>query len=276
MDDYIKLRTGLSLPQLGFSTFGADDQMAEPLVLQALKLGYRYVATAQTNGNLVGVGRGLFLSGLPREEIVVSSIIHPRSHHYDQIIRSFNQLMNQLGLETLDVLLLPRRSPVTLAQSFDHYYYTQAWKAFEDLYRRGRVGAIGVVDFSLPELEALMANAVIAPHVLHTRIHVGYIPEQVLSFCQDQQIGLVADAPIAHGLLLENPFLEAIAAHYEVSTVQLCLRYLVQKGIVALPRTSNPCHLFTNKTLQFDISHSDMALLEEFNLFIEKDNRLQL
>ena len=139
-----------------------------------------------------------------------------------------------------------------------------AWKALEDAYKAGKLKAIGVSNFLIEDIESLLETATIKPMVNQILLHISNTPMELVEYCQKNNIVVEAYSPIAHGEILNQPKIAAIAKKYGVSVPQLCIRYTIQLGAVSLPKTGNPEHMKSNAELDFEISAEDMDLLKNF------------
>ena len=172
-----------------------------------------------------------------------------------------------MGLDYLDMMIIHSPQPwVEVNQSENRYKEgnRQAWKALEDAYNEGKLKAIGVSNFNIEDLENIMVTAKIKPMVNQVLCHISNTPEEIIEFCQKSNIVVEAYSPIAHGEILNQPEIKAIADKYNVSVPQLCIRYTLQLGAVSLPKTANPEHMKTNAEVNFEISAEDMQTLKNF------------
>ena len=136
-----------------------------------------------------------------------------------------------------------------------------AWRALEEAHQVGKIRAIGVSNFLEPDLENILDHGTVAPHVNQILVHAGNTPSDLIAYCEEKSILVQAYSPIAHGEILNNPTVQAIAAKYAVSVPQLCIRYTLQLGTVSLPKTTNPDHMRTNAEVDFEITTEDMETL---------------
>ena len=139
-----------------------------------------------------------------------------------------------------------------------------AWKALEDAYKEGKLRAIGVSNFQISDLKNLMETCEIKPMVNQILCHISNTPLELIKFCQENDIVIEAYSPIAHGEILHQPEIKAIADKYGVSVPQLCIRYVLQLGAIALPKTANPSHMENNSKVDFEITAEDMEILKQF------------
>ena len=172
-----------------------------------------------------------------------------------------------MGLDYLDMMIIHSPQPwVEVNQSENRYVEGNraAWKALEDAYKAGKLKAIGVSNFQIGDLESLMETAEIKPMVNQVLCHISNTPVELIDYCQKHGIIVEAYSPIARGVILNQPEIKAMADKYGVSVPQLCIRFTLQLGAIALPKTANPAHMKTNAEVDFEISAEDMEVLKHF------------
>lgn len=261
------LSNGIEIPALGLGTWFIDDDKADKAVISAVKIGYRHIDTAQAYGNERGVGAGIKACGIPREELFVTSKVAAEAKTYDAAAKSIDETLDKMGLPYIDLMLI--HSPQPWAEWRDDKRYfeenVQVWKALEDAYTAGKVKAIGVSNFLIDDLENLLSHCKIRPMVNQLLIHIGNTPAELIAYCKEQNIVVEAYSPIAHGKALKNETIVAMAQKYGVSVPQLCVKYVLNLGTVALPKTANAEHMQNNANLDFEISNEDMEILKSLN-----------
>lgn len=265
----LTLNNGAKIPQLGLGTWFIDDDKVADAVKAAVKAGYRHIDTAQAYGNERGVGEGIRTCGIPREELFVVSKVAAEHKTYEEAKAGIDETLKKMGLDYLDMMIIHSPQPwVEVNQSENRYKEgnRQAWKALEDAYNEGKLKAIGVSNFNIEDLENIMVTAKIKPMVNQVLCHISNTPEEIIEFCQKSNIVVEAYSPIAHGEILNQPEIKAIADKYNVSVPQLCIRYTLQLGAVSLPKTANPEHMKTNAEVNFEISAEDMQTLKNFKM----------
>ena len=261
------LANGVQIPKLGLGTWFIDDDKAAEAVRTAVKLGYRLIDTAQAYGNERGVGEGIRTCGIPREELFVVSKVAAEHKTYEQAKQGIDETLAKMGLDYLDMMIIHSPQPwVKVNQCEDRYVEGNraAWRALEDAYKEGKLRAIGVSNFQIGDLESLMETAEIKPMVNQILLHISNTPLELVEYCQKNGIVVEAYSPIAHGVILHQPEIAAMAQKYGVSVPQLCIRYTLQLGAVSLPKTADPAHMATNAQVDFNISAEDMETLKHF------------
>ncbi len=260
--DTLTLSNEVTIPQLGLGTWFIEDDTAAQAVRDAIEIGYRNIDTAQAYGNERGVGEGVRTSGVPREDLFVSTKLAAEIKDYDTAVAAIDESLNTMGLDYLDLMLIHAPQPWDDFRGGDYGEGNrQAWKALEEAYQSGRLRAIGVSNFLEGDLAAITENATVTPHVNQVLAHIGNTPADLIAHCQSKGILVEAYSPIAHGKMLENRDVAAVAEKYGVSVPQLCIRYTLQLGTVSLPKTANPDHMRTNADVDFVISDDDMSTL---------------
>ena len=263
----LTLNNGNKIPALGLGTWFIDDDKAEQAVISAVKIGYRHIDTAQAYGNERGVGAGIRACGVSRESLFVTSKVAAEAKTYDAAARSIDESLKKMGLTYIDLMLIHSPQPWAEWRSNKRYFEenVQVWKALEDAYQAGKIKAIGVSNFLIDDLENLISHCEIKPMVNQLLIHIGNTPTALISFCKEQGIVVEAYSPIAHGEALKHETIVAMARKYNISVPQLCMKYVLNLGTVALPKTANPKHMQENADLDFTISKEDMAFLKSID-----------
>lgn len=263
----LTLSNGVRIPQLGLGTWFIDDDKAAEAVKAAAKLGYRHFDTAQAYGNERGVGEGVRTCGIPREELFVVSKAAAEHKTYQQAKNGIDETLRKMGLDYLDMMIIHSPQPWNKVNQCEDRYVEgnrAAWRALEESYQEGKLRAIGVSNFQIGDLNSLMEACAVKPMVNQILLHISNTPLELVEFCQNNGIAVEAYSPIAHGEILHQPEIQAMAEKYGVSVPQLCIRYTLQLGAVSLPKTANPAHMETNAQVEFAISAEDMETLKHF------------
>lgn len=257
--DNVTLNNGVKMPILGFGTLYLNGSEGERCVAEAISLGYRLIDTATIYSNEAAVGAGIKLSGIKREELFVTSKLWVDDSGYESTKRAFETSLNKLGLDYLDLYLIHRpRGDVK-----------GSWRAMEELYKAGKIRAIGVSNFEPKQLIDLMVDSNVKPAVNQIETHAYFQQPQLYDALKQQGVQTEAWAPLAEGRngLFTNPTLTLIGAKYNKTAAQVSLRWLYQRGIVAIPRTSQKAHMIENLTIfDFTLSESDMSTISTLDL----------
>lgn len=262
LNETYTLSNDVTIPKLGLGTWFIDDDDAAQAVRDAVNTGYRNIDTAQAYGNERGVGEGVGSAGVPREELFVSTKLAAEIKDYDQAVAAIDESLSTMGLEYIDLMLIHSPQPWEDFRGGDYAEgNSEAWRALEDAHTSGKIRSIGVSNFLEEDLENILANGTVAPHVNQLLVHAGNTPSELLEYCAAKGILVEAYSPIAHGEILENQDIVTMAEKYGVTVPQLCIRYTLQLGTVSLPKTANPEHMRSNAEVEFEISDDDMDAL---------------
>ena len=267
LEETYTLSNGVKIPKLGLGTWFINDGDAAEAVRQAAEIGYRLVDTAQAYGNEAGVGEGVRTCGVAREEMFVTSKIAAEAKSYDSAAKAVNDILSKTGLDYLDLVIIHSPQPWKDWRKDKKRYFAEnveAWRALEDAYEAGKLRAIGVSNFLEDDLRNILGNCAVRPMVNQVLCHVSNTPAELIGFCQGEGVLVEGYAPVAHGRVLKNRKISSIAGKYGVTVAQLCIRYDIQLGLVALPKTNNPAHMAENAAVDFEISGEDMQTLKEF------------
>lgn len=266
LDETYTLSNGLEIPKLGLGTWFIDDEKAAQAVRDAVEIGYRNIDTAQAYGNEHGVGEGVRTSGVDRGELFVSTKLAAEIKDYDGAAAAIDGSLETLGLDYIDLMLIHSPQPWDDFRGGDYAEGNrQAWRALEEAHAAGKLRSIGVSNFLQDDLESLLETAAVVPHVNQLLVHAGNTPSDLLDYCEAKNILVEAYSPIAHGEILKNAEVKAMAERYGVSVPQLCIRYTLQLGTVSLPKTANPEHMRSNADVDLEISEDDMAALRDLH-----------
>lgn len=264
MMEKFTLSNGYEIPAIGYGTFRMPEgKETEDAVLEALKAGYRHIDGAAIYGNEKSVGRALKRSGIPREDIFLTSKLWNDDKGYENTIRAFQQTLEDLQTDYLDLYLI--HWPIAKA-SREHWEEANAesWRAMEELYRAGKIKAIGVSNFKTHHLKPLLEKAEIKPMVDQIEIHPGHLQEETVSFAKEQGMVVEAWAPFSNGQIFGIPELEEMASRHGKSVAQIVLRWLYQKGIVTLPKSVTPKRMEGNlQIFDFTLSDEEMKAIEQ-------------
>lgn len=261
LTDVFKLNNGVEIPCMGLGTWQSKDEIAKLSVLAALSHGYRLIDTAAAYGNERGVGAGIAQSGLAREEIFVTSKLRNADHGYQSTLEAFELSMEKLGLEYLDLYLIHWPNPVQYRFMWKEAMQ-ETWRAFEELYKSGKIRAIGISNFMPHHIEALMETAKIKPMVNQLKLCPGITQTEVVDYCKKNNIVVEAYSPFGTGKIFAAPVMKSLAEKYSTSVGQLCLRWCLQMGFVSLPKSANPMRIKTNTQIfDFEISKEDMDII---------------
>lgn len=264
MNEFFELSNGLKIPKVGLGTWLIDNDKVEDVVECALEAGYRHIDTAQAYGNEEGVGKAIRKSKIARQDLFVTSKIAAEAKTYQEAYDSINETLNKMGLDYLDLMIIHSPQPWQEFRNDKRYFKEnqEVWKALETAYQEGKVKAIGVSNFLKDDLENILTSCQIKPMVNQILTHISNTKTELIKYCKENNILVEAYSPIAHGAILKNENIIAMANKYNVSVARLCIRYIIQLGLVALPKASSKEHLIDNFKIDFEISKEDMAVLK--------------
>ena len=252
----VALRGGTSIPQLGFGVFQVPDGETAQAVSLALDAGYRSIDTAAVYGNEAGVGAGIAASGLPRDEVFVTSKLWIDSLSREAVRPAYEKSLELLGLDRLDLYLIHWPAP-GLGR------YVEAWEGLVALQEAGLVGEIGVSNFQPAHLDAIIAATGVAPAVNQVELHPAFAQRALRE--RHRELGIVTEAwsPLGQGTVLGDPVLGAIADAHGVTPAQVVLRWHLQAGTVAIPKSVTPERIAANlDVLGFELSAEQVAAID--------------
>jgi 2,5-diketo-D-gluconate reductase A len=253
----ITLDNGVEIPQLGLGVWQVEDSIVTDVVASAFETGYRHIDTAAIYGNETGVGRAIAASGLPRDDLFITTKLWNSEQGYDSTLKAFDASLDKLGLEYVDLYLIHW-------QSLQRDLYVDTWKAFEQLYADKRVRAIGVSNFHEPALRRIFEETTIRPAVNQIELHPALPQDELRAFNAENDIVTQAWSPLASGELLANPALATIGAQYGKSAAQVMIRWHLQLGNVVIPKTVTPSRIKENfEVFDFRLDNDDMAAIAD-------------
>lgn len=249
------LNNNVQIPQLGFGVFQVPPQDAERVVSTALETGYRSIDTAAAYQNEEGVGRAIASSGLPRDEIFVTTKLWNANHGYDQALRAFDASTQRLGLDIVDLYLI--HWPVPTADR-----YVETWKALEKLAADGRVRAIGVSNFTVEHLRRLFAETGTVPAVNQIELHPHFQQTELRAEHAAHGIATEAWSPLGQGAALSDATITGLAKRHDVTPAQVVLRWHLQLGNIVIPKSVTPARIRENfDVFTFDLSTEDLSAI---------------
>lgn len=262
MKDTYELRNGVRIPCIGFGTWQMpNDQSGVDMVKEALAVGYRHIDTASGYDNEASVGKGVVESGLPREQIFITSKLTNNDRGYDVTRAAFQKTLELLGTSYLDLYLIHWPNPLKYREDYKKWN-AESWRAMEDLYEEGKIKAIGVSNFRPHHFEALMESAKVMPLVNQIRLCPGDEHQATLDYCKEQGILLEAYSPLGSGQIFADKTLLKLASKYGKSVAQIAIRWSLQKAYLPLPKTMTYARLHENlDVFDFKLSQEDMDLI---------------
>jgi diketogulonate reductase-like aldo/keto reductase len=254
----ITLHNGVKMPQLGFGVFKVKNgNETVESVKKAVEVGYRAIDTAAIYENEEGVGQAIRECGVPREELFITSKVWNTEQGYDTTLKAFEDSLNRLGLEYLDLYLIhwPGKDK-----------YLETWRALEKLYKDGKVKSIGVSNFHIHHLENLLANSEVKPVVNQIELHPLLTQVEIRDYCAKHEIKIESWSPLGRGNLLEEPTINHIAKKHGKSSAQVLIRWHLQHDIVVIPKSITPSRIKENaQVFDFSLSLNEMNQIDALN-----------
>ncbi|MFJ4805883.1 aldo/keto reductase [Streptomyces murinus] len=251
----VTLGNGVEIPQLGFGVFQVPDDETTAAVTTALETGYRSIDTAAIYGNEKGVGRALAASGLPREDLFITTKVWNADQGYDATLRAFDTSLAALGLDHVDLYLIHWPAPA-------RDLYRDSWRALERLAGEGRIRAAGVSNFQPGHLRRLLEDATLTPAVNQIELHPGLQQAELRAFHAEHAIATEAWSPLAQGAVLGEPVIAGLAARYGRSPAQIVIRWHLQLGNIVIPKSVTPARIRENfDVFGFTLTDEEMRAL---------------
>ncbi len=256
----IKLNNEILIPQIGFGVFRIHDTQVEEAIESAFRAGYRAVDTAAAYGNEEGVGRAVAYSGIPREELFITSKLWNSDQGYDSTLKAFDDSLERLGMDYLDLYLIHWPKPQLRKTA-------ETWRALERLYEEGRVRAIGVSNFKPFHLDTLLQSANIVPAVNQIELHPMLTQLETRAYCHENDIAVESWSPLMHGgELLNNKTITGIANAHNKEPAQVVLRWHLQSGLIVIPKSVTPERIQSNINIfDFMLSEDEMDRINSLN-----------
>lgn len=259
----IQLNNGVLMPQFGLGVWQAKDGLeVESAVLAAIAAGYRLIDTAAVYGNEIGVGNAIRASGVPREELFITTKLWNADQGYDSTLKAFELSLDKLQLDYVDLYLIHWPVP-----ALD--LYTETWQAFEELYKQGRIKAIGVSNFQPSHLDKLLSMATVKPAVNQVELHPHFPQVELRDYAKQHGIAIESWSPIGGkgSSLLEEQLLVDLGQMYGKSPAQIVIRWHLQNGLIVIPKSVHQNRIEENiNVFDFELSKEDMVSIEALNI----------
>jgi diketogulonate reductase-like aldo/keto reductase len=264
LEETYTLSNGVEIPKLGLGTWFISDKDVVQAVKDAAKIGYRHIDTAQAYQNESGVGDGIGACGVKREEMFVTTKLAAEVKSYKKAVSSIDGSLKTMGLDYIDMMIIHSPQPWRKFGGEDRYLEgnREAWRALEEAYKAGKLRAIGLSNFEQADIDNILESCSVKPMVNQILAHISNTPQELIQYIQDSGMLVEAYSPIAHGELLKNREVAEIAEKYGATVPQLSIRYVLQLGLLPLPKTANPAHMKNNADVDFVISEEDMEFLK--------------
>lgn len=259
LQDTVTLNNGVKMPIMGLGVFKVEDgNVVTEAVKAAIQNGYRSIDTASFYDNEAGVGKGIKESGVPREDLFITTKVWNSDHGYENTLKAFDISLEKLGLEYLDLYLIhwPVRGK-----------YVETWKALEKLYHEGKVKAIGVSNFNIHHLEDILREGEVKPVINQVEYHPHLTQVELQEFCEREGIQLEAWSPLKKGELLGDPVIQRLAEKHQKTPAQIILRWDIQNNVLTIPKSIKEHRIIENADIfDFSLEEEDMQEINGLNI----------
>src|SRR5690625_4291931 len=250
----IKFANDVSIPQLGLGVYKVSPEEVYDTVRSALELGYRHIDTASFYGNEEGVGQAIKDSGIPRDDIFITTKVWNNEQGYDNTLLAYERSLSKLKIDAADLYLIHWPVPEL---------FPDTWRALERLYNDGRVKAMGVSNFLGHHLEKLFQDTTIRPVVNQIELHPKLMQKSTVDFCKEKDIVIQSCSPLGRARYLNDQLLNSLAEKYHKTPAQIMIRWHLQHGFVVIPKSTNPKRQEENiSVFNFELSNDDMRLID--------------
>lgn len=265
LTEVYELGNGVKIPKMALGTWQIPNDVVVNAVGAALKNGYSHVDTASAYRNEVGVGKAVGESGISREKLFITTKIPAEIKSYVKAKEIIEKSLENLHMDYIDLLLIHAPKPwQEMFRGCEKNYFKEniaVWTAMEEAYTSGKIRAIGVSNFDATDIKNLMDNCEVKPMINQIRFFIGNTQDVITTFCQENDILVEGYSPINTGALLENKLILKMANKYGKTIPQICIRYILQRGVLPLPKSTHEEYIIQNANVDFEISKEDMEYL---------------
>lgn len=254
------------MPEIGLGTYGLKKEETQAVIKEALKLGYRHIESAPIYLNEKEIGEAIKSSGIDRDDLFITSKIPPHIKNYESTLKVADRIMSNLGVDYLDALLI--NNPVPWGKEGEDFSKEniEVYRALETLYKEERVGAIGVSNFDIADLEKLIPFVEVKPHINQVGVFIGHTLDDLRVYCKKHGITIQGHSPLARGRIFNHNELDEYTKTYKLTKAQIAIKYVLEKGVYPIVKASTYEHLKENLVL-------DIHLPKEWESGLDKINK---
>jgi 2,5-diketo-D-gluconate reductase A len=250
---HIRLKDGIDIPQIGLGAWQVDNAEAPEVVKAAIDAGYRSIDTAAIYGNEEGVGAGIRAAGVPREQLFVTTKLWNDRHGAKNALKAFDDSLRKLRLEYVDLYLIHWPTPRA-------NLYVETWRALQEIKASGRAKSVGVSNFKVAHLERIMGETGVVPAINQIELHPRFQQKEQRAFHARHKIVTESWSPLGQGRAMKDPLIAGIAQKHGRTPAQITLRWHIQNGLVAIPKSATPSRIAENfDVFNFELTQEDMA-----------------
>ncbi|TGP20257.1 MULTISPECIES: aldo/keto reductase [unclassified Mesorhizobium] len=254
MPGQLTLNDGSTIPQIGLGVWQVDPDVTSQVVRWGIEAGYRLIDTAEGYRNEEGVGEAIRAAGVPRSELFITSKLRNGGHQRDAALRAFDDTMQKLGIDQIDLFLIHWPVP-------SQNKYVEAWKTLVELKQAGRIKSVGVSNFNQDHLERIIGETGVTPVVNQIELHPRFQQRDKRDFHKKHNIHIESWSPLGSGRLLADPTLAAIAKKHGRSVAQVIIRWHLQEGLIVIPKSIRQDRIAGNFDVGFELDSEDMQTI---------------
>jgi diketogulonate reductase-like aldo/keto reductase len=263
--EWVRLNNGFKMPKLGFGTYGIDKSRIKNIILDALSVGYRHLETAPIYLNEKEIGQAIKESKIPRESLFITSKIPPHIKNYDSAIGVVNRSLKTMGLDYLDAILI--NNPVPWGKEGEDFTQENrdVYRALEDLYDKEKVTAIGISNFTIADMEALLPFVRIKPQIHQLGIYIGHTLDDIRAFSENQGMVIQGHSVLVRGRIFKMDELKSLAKKSFLTPAQISIRYVVEKNVYPIVKTDNKDRMIENINIDQPLNYSAIKSLDQID-----------
>ena len=263
--EWVRLNNGFKMPKLGFGTYGIDKSKIKNVILDALAVGYRHLETAPIYLNEKEIGKAIKESKIPRESLFITSKIPPHIKNYDSAIRVVHRSLKTMGLDYFDAILI--NNPVPWGKEGEDFSQENidVYRALEDLYDKEKVTAIGISNFTIADMEALLPYVRIKPHIHQLGIYIGHTLDEIRTYSEEKGMVIQGHSVLVRGRIFKLDQLKLLAKTSPLTPSQTAIRYVIEKNVYPIVKTDNKDRMLENINIDEPLNQSIINLLDQID-----------